>query len=231
MTVRRIIFSTILFLSSSAMFFSCSEKRNPEFQNISFNETSREVYANLELPQFDDANLSELNDLLMNQKNDFQKIVADYEQIWNEWNDANLTFDEESNIPLQQFSYNQTYQVFYSKNLISILFSIETYVGGPHGNLQYLSFCYDTKAKKLRTIEEVSGMSSQAISNTCIGILLDTIYKDTSDTDIDAWVNSGAGIDAVNKMNFTVDNGKVTVHFAPYEVASYAEGPIAIAIN
>ena len=96
------------------------------------------------------------------------------------------------------------------------------YAGGAHGNEGITTYCLDSE-----TGEELS---------------LDKIVKDTSklpdmimnaiDKDISVWVEKDYFETAIsnNEISYVLDNVGLTFYFAPYEIASYADGIVTATI-
>lgn len=220
---------TLIVLIFSLTLFSCSEKINTEYKTISYDFESYEIESHLKVPNFMDENLSELNKIVAQRKEYFDKNNIDLQNLWNDWHNAGLNFDPNTDIPLPQFYYNEDFKITYSGHLISILFTITSNSGNETDDMGYISYCFDTKKKKLCGIEDATGMSKRTISEKCMSILSDMTLSD-SEEDIGSWLLKGAGIEAVDDMIFTIDNGEVTIHFLPYEVSASDE-PLAIKIN
>jgi hypothetical protein len=112
------------------------------------------------------------------------------------------------------------------ENLLSFKFLISEYTGGVHPNSSDATFVFDFINKKKLTLRDLFTTDAylQKISDLATAQLK---ARNISD---DAWISAGAGPDPENYKNFTVAENSIIFYFAPYQVASYAEGEQVVEI-
>ncbi len=117
---------------------------------------------------------------------------------------------------------------YYSETLVSILETVSEYTGGAHGNLTYRSFNYHITQDKPVPVKltdlivpEERGMA--VLSENCLQQLR---KKGASEV-------TGGRIRQFRPEDlsaFTLNPAGITIYFAPYSVASYAEGTFTVLI-
>ncbi|MDT5121793.1 MAG: hypothetical protein QOC96_1275 [Acidobacteriota bacterium] len=123
-------------------------------------------------------------------------------------------------------TFDSKYNVEYAANgLVSIAFLIEAYYeGAVHGSYNTIVFNYDLTSGKMLRLSDLFKPNSnylKPISDYAIASLKKEL---TPDPDFD-WIKSGAGPEEKNYQSWNITRGGLQVHFDPYQVASYAEGP------
>lgn len=215
-----IIFSfTMIFLCPS-----CSKKNSYTMEKLECK--NKKIEATLEYPVFASKKLSVLNNEILKQTEVYKSTIKEYEGYWDEMTSMFMESDETFNIEeYPPYYYTVTSQVTYSNDIISIMFFYETFSGGAHGLHYFSSINYDSKKNKLVTLEEASGMTKKEISTKCMQELSKVIE------DGEGWIEEGANEDAISSLNFSCDQGKIFVYFAPYDVAPYALGSFTVEIK
>lgn len=204
-------------------FTGCSKKIN--YTTETYDELSEELEAHLTIPQFKDKDLEDFNDILKIEKDLFDVTVETYKETY--WNTVSYFSEESIDEPMTPYFYDKKFKVTGDKNYVSVLYTVVDYSGGAHPNTYYETYCYDKKNKMFATLEEVTGKSEKELTKICREQIIKKIYKDSSEDEIEMWLSDLA----FYIYNFTVEKGKVTIYFAPYEVAAYAEGTITVEIK
>lgn len=203
-------------------------------QDFSYDTLEDQVHtqaidASIKYPQFKDKKLSDLNLILQQEKSNWEKQVEEIsdwwcesEEFYKDYSDEIVSTGSDENgifepyIP-PAYYLEQDFSLSSDGNVVTILFELATYTGGAHGNLNYRNIAWDTKKKSLVTLDEYLGLSEDQIHEICLEKL-----KEYTDWDL---------LTPASEMKFTVEGDKVFVHFEPYEVASYATGPITIQVK
>jgi len=154
---------------------------------------------------------------------DFKITAQEYKDSWADFYTDFLPTEDN---PVMSFYYNDESSVTFSGKYISILETISTYEGGPHGNLAYKSTCYDTEKKEFVDVCAVTGKTLEEIVSYCKDEIRKTVYADSDEDEIQMWLGSDIAID-----NFYTKDGITTICFAPYDVASYAVGPVWVELK
>ncbi len=204
----------------------CKEKKagfSTEHKMESRSDVTDEVEAKITYPVFTDEKLSALNGLIETKVGKFDGIVKEYKDMHEEFSQS---FTPTEDFPIPQFYYEESMEVTSSGKYISVLDTISDYAGGAHGNYWYESICFDTEKNQNVDIFEVTGKSREEIEKFCKDKIRSMIYGDAEEEDVEMWIGG-----ELNLSVFTVENGKTTVYFAPYEVAAYAYGPVMIELE
>lgn len=204
----------------------CKEKKagfSTEHKMESRSDVTDEVEAKITYPVFTDEKLSALNGLIEAKVGKFDGIVKEYKDMHEEFSQS---FPPTEDFPTPQFYYEESMEVKSSGKYISVLDTISDYAGGAHGNHWYESICFDTEKNQNVDIFEVTGKTQEEIAKYCKDEIIRTVYQVEDEEDVFPWLEG-----ALNLSVFTVENGKTTVYFAPYEVAAYAYGPVLIELE
>ena len=204
----------------------CKEKKagfSTEHKMESRSDVTDEVEAKITYPVFTDEKLSALNGLIETKVGKFDEIVKEYKDSHEEFSQS---FTPTEDFPTPQFYYEESMEVTSSGKYISVLDTISDYAGGAHGNYWYESICFDTEKNQNVDIFEVTGKTREEIEKYCKDEIIRTVYQVEDEEDVFPWLEG-----ALNLSVFTVENGKTTVYFAPYEVAAYAYGPVLIELE
>lgn len=146
--------------------------------------------------------------------------AAVYLQIANENFEA---MDEESR-KLAQWDMNGSFKVTQpSKDIVSIVFTIESYSGGAHGNYSEEVLNFDLKTDRelqFQDLFEKPSVALKLLSQYCAPALKEEIGEQ-ADTDMIAY---GTYPTLANFSEIQLIPGKVIIHFQPYQVAPWVEG-------
>lgn len=131
--------------------------------------------------------------------------------------------DEESR-KLAQWDMNGSFTVTQpSKDIVSIVFTIESYSGGAHGNYSEEVLNFDLKTDRelqFQDLFEKPSVALKLLSQYCAPALKEEIGEQ-ADTDMIAY---GTYPMLANFSEIQLIPGKVIIHFQPYQVAPWVEG-------
>lgn len=175
----------------------------------------------------------------INEENDVYKINAVYPVFGNSTIDSEInsfiqkevsTFKSENSEPfpgqVAKYSFGSHYRVVKSDRAVSIIFNIETYSGGAHGNLFVRTFVYTKSGERLsigsfftpgsKYLEKISELAKQKLG-------------EKSDED---WYNEGTAPVSSNFDAFYISpEGKLNIIFQPYQVGPWVMGSPEISID
>jgi hypothetical protein len=117
---------------------------------------------------------------------------------------------------------------------VSLIFMVDAYVGGAHGNKKLHPFNFDLKSYEAVSFSDLVGDDPaflQHVSDYCQRELRRQIRERDSVYVIDEkWLQEGAGPSENNYRNFTFERDTVTVYFEHYQVAPYSFGMFEVAV-
>lgn len=124
---------------------------------------------------------------------------------------------------------NYTNTSLYNKGGIqSFKFDISTYTGGAHPNTFSHTFTFEMSSGNLVNLSDIFTKNSNYLSElskiTSEDLKTQLIKNDSPDF-IAETIEMGTEPTEENFRNWVFDNNYLTIHFDPYQVASYAEGP------
>lgn len=102
------------------------------------------------------------------------------------------------------------------------------YTGGAHPNPITLSSLYDLKQGKELELKDLFRPGTPYLQT-----IADICRKDLKKRELgsdEAWQNKGSAPTKTNYQSFYIDGKTLTIVFGPYQVASYAEGPVLVSI-
>lgn len=137
--------------------------------------------------------------------------------------------DEESR-KLAQWEMNGSFTVTQpSKDIVSIVFTIESYSGGAHGNYSEEVLNFDLKTDRelqFQDLFEEPSVALKLLSQYCASALKEKIGEQ-ADADMIAY---GTYPTLANFSEIQLAPGKVIIHFQPYQVAPWVEGAPQIVV-
>ncbi|WP_282196213.1 DUF3298 and DUF4163 domain-containing protein [Turicimonas muris] len=212
--------STVCFIAVCSLVLSCSTtvvsaQQLPEYQNSTLQiEKAKQPSVSMSYPVFGKKNIDKAIKFFVDNQ------AAAYLQIANENFEA---MDEESR-KLAQWDMNGSFKVTQpSKDIVSIVFTIESYSGGAHGNYSEEVLNFDLKTDRelqFQDLFEKPSVALKLLSQYCAPALKEEIGEQ-ADTDMIAY---GTYPTLANFSEIQLIPGKVIIHFQPYQVAPWVEG-------
>ena len=152
--------------------------------------------------------------------------AAAYLQMANENFEA---MDEESR-KLAQWDMNGTFTVTQpSEDVVSVVFTIESYSGGAHGNYSEEVLNFDLKTDRelqFQDLFEEPSVALKLLSQYCASALKEKIGEQ-ADADMITYETYPT---LANFSEIQLAPGKVIIHFQPYQVAPWVEGAPQITV-
>lgn len=111
------------------------------------------------------------------------------------------------------------------RQMFSVLFTVGEYTGGAHGNIGFKTFNFLLPNGQPLDIEQVidGRKGLERLSALTVAELKQRLLADGGS---DAkWIETGAGPEWSNFDAFILLSDTLLIQFAPYQVASYADGP------
>lgn len=117
---------------------------------------------------------------------------------------------------------------FQNENLLSLQGVLEEFTGGAHGNLVYKPVnAYRTGRKqpvfRLEDLFDPASPAEQTLNELCMASL-------TLQGASELVQGNRTSLNFAEMYAFTFDESKLSIHFSPYAVASYAEGSFTVSI-
>ena len=188
------------------------------------------------IPGVDDFNAKAIS-IVEAQLNEFKKTSLETDSLRR----ITMTAEEYGNFNLNSPYYlSITYEKgIVSHKIVSMVFRIEHYTGGAHGNRAFIALNYHIADKKEITLADVFPPSTrgylQKISDYCIQDLIKQIRELTGEAYeayIDeVWIREGASPKTENFSNFLFDDKSITFYFPPYQIAPYALGDFKVVMG
>jgi hypothetical protein len=113
-----------------------------------------------------------------------------------------------------------------SKQLLSMLETIDSYTGGAHGNIGFASHTFLKEDDGVRKLE----LRDLFTKNADLNPLVTFITQDLTTQEASFVADGSVVLDENSISVFTLSPRGISFHFAPYEVGSYAEGPREVTI-
>ncbi len=153
-------------------------------------------------------------------------------EILNFINKAIAEFKEQSGEPYPgqtaPYAFISEFKIAAGKDTTTIIFNIETYTGGAHGNLAVKTFTYDRTGKRvyLGSIFVPESAFLKKLSEISRTKLTEKLGTEGN------WINDGTEPVSTNFEAFylTLDN-KLVIIFQPYQVAPWAAGLQEVVID
>ncbi|MBZ2172691.1 RsiV family protein [Nitratidesulfovibrio sp. SRB-5] len=111
-----------------------------------------------------------------------------------------------------------------SARAATVTFSIWTYTGGAHGNLDIITQSYDMASGARLAPEDIFADTEGALALLapyCYEALAETLGEDRAED----MLRGGTSPDADNYASLALTPDGVRVHFSPYQVAPWSAGP------
>lgn len=178
-----------------------------------------------------------IQEILNNRIAEFKKTVTENEQARI---DTNKQLSANEQRPAQPspgeswYMLNITYfQGSITAQKVSVVFFVDEYSGGAHGNKSFIPFNYDivqNKEIKLADVFSNTPQYLQHISEYAYTDILKQLNANASDVAIDTeWVKTGTEPKEDNFSNFTLgDDNSITFYIPQYQVAAYVYGDFQV---
>ena len=167
---------------------------------------------------------------------EFKKIARENEQARIDTN-KQLPISEQRPARPDANDYWYSLYVRYSTGIInaqkvSIVFFIDEYSGGAHGNKSFISYNYDlvqNKEIKLADLFPNEPDYLQRISAYAYADIAKQMQTNNPDMEVDlSWIKTGTEPQLDNFSNFTIGENSITLYIPPYQVAAYAYGDFQV---
>ncbi len=119
-----------------------------------------------------------------------------------------------------------SYEFVGGKNAQNYIFTINSYTGGAHGMQTRKTFSFNREGQLL-TLSNLFSNGTDGLPTFAALVQKELEKRPGADKD---WIADGAAAKEDNYASFLVTDAGITVLFDPYQVASYADGPIDVAI-
>lgn len=130
----------------------------------------------------------------------------------------------------QKYALSDEYKTYSGAGTITYLFTIYEDTLGAHPNTTYKSFTFDANTGKQLLLADLFLPNSEYL-NTLSTLSRKALVKQQGDAADEAdFIDPGTTPDADNFADFAIDGNNLTLFFAPYQVASYAQGPQTVRI-
>ncbi len=179
---------------------------------------------------------NQIQALLQNRIADFKKIAHENEQARVETN-ARLPLSQQRPARPNPNDFWYELNITYATGTIdaktaSILFLVDEYSGGAHGNKSFIPFNYDIANNKPITLADVFLNVPDYLQKISDFVYADVLKQLTNQEtgmqpDIE-WVKAGTAPQTDNFSAFTINNNSITFYIPPYQVAPYALGDFQV---
>ncbi len=152
-------------------------------------------------------------------KESAESITAEYEEI------KTWAYEHYENASDYFIPYEVTKSVSVRRadsNVLSFLSSVYSYTGGAHGNGGYQGYTFDVKTGEELLISDVVNDTERLYELIEENIDKDALYPDTDIAEV---------LRGYEEINYTFENGGITVYFNPYEIGPYASGLIKVYLS
>lgn len=179
-------------------------------------------------PVFAHPNFATLNDTLTQMANtDFKASCASVDTIRKEMIEE---LNEKERVGfISEHSYANV--VYAAPNLVSVLWNLDSYGGGAHGNYGFNAITWKIENGKPQRVSLADIFAPDADFPSVLSkLVIANLKKQEASSVTDGSISSL--VDDILKGNipFTVHSSGLTFYFAPYYVASYAEGAFEVHI-
>lgn len=124
------------------------------------------------------------------------------------------------------YSLTITYETSqYSNDIVSVVFTVDTYTGGAHPNMNFVTFTFNLKTQKEMQFPDVFVLNNKSTLSMLSTKAVAELKKQMGDDADEKMIETGAAPKIDNFQNFSLDSSNVTFYFDPYAVAPYAAGP------
>jgi hypothetical protein len=179
-----------------------------------------------------------IQEILTTHIDQFKKIVTENEQARI---DTNKLLPLEQQRPAQPSPGESWYALYIrytsghiSADTVSVIFFVDEYSGGAHGNKSFIPFNYDIVNNKELTLADVFAHEPnylQRISRYAYEDITKQLEAKGFDVPLDTeWIQTGTAPTQENFSNFTLGESEITFYIPPYQVAAYAYGDFQVIV-
>jgi len=202
------------------------------YTTATISEETEKYYLDIDYPVFSGENQEVVDVINGNIK---EKVDQNVQQFRNDYADTDHEYD-----PGPWFLGYDFYVKRNDEYFISVVLEGSIYTGGAHPNQMYETFVFNLEEggapMQLEDIFNTMASVFDPDSGVKIGWLdylathaqLNLMGREYADAD---WIISGAGPNSANFQRFYITNTDFVIIFPPYQVASYAEGPMEVAFG
>lgn len=179
-------------------------------------------------PHFSLPELNAMNDTLAQMtKKTYESAVASIDTMRQEYLQEEDMKDRAGYLSEHTFAN----VVYASSRLLSLVFHFDSYTGGAHGNYGFQSMTWKIEQGMPRRIQlaelfQTNSNYAKVISD----ILVQKLKKEEASSVVDGSITNFTDDIQKELLDFTLHPSGITFYFAPYAVASYAEGAFEIHI-
>jgi Deacetylase PdaC/Protein of unknown function (DUF3298) len=189
-------------------------ERVAEFANLTFKQNL--IEAGLSYPVFT-SKLPRFN-TAFNQDEHITGIIKDFQQGQEEQQAGNFFF---------AWTIHANFEIHYaSERLVSLLEIIDSYTGGAHGNFGFAGHTFLQSDGNVQKLE----LADLFTANTDLSPIFSYVTAELTKQNASFVVSGDVTINEKALNVFTMSPKGLTFHFAPYAVASYAEGPLEVTV-
>ncbi len=244
--------SIIIFIVSVLIFgyFLCRNKpisreissvSESNLKMIKINEETDYTTATGEYPEFSNTTIEFNKKIADIVKNSIKEQSINSQENWNARFDTQTPDENIPKIPNKEERFQLESNVTIIRNdkdVISFILDIYEFSGGAHGNSSIYTFNYDVLKQKEITLEDISGGDQnflKKVSDKTRDILKKDLAKraEVAPEDFGSeMLYSGTEPNEENFSLFTLpEEGKITFHFPPYQVAPYVFGASEVTLD
>jgi len=152
-------------------------------------------------------------------------ISTEVENLKNEYAKAIATDDtsESAGENVSDLEYTMSYEVKKSSDaVVSVLLSIYSYTGGPHGATVYKAVNFDMNSAMSIDMQYVTGVPAEEYTSFIKANILEKMKKEADGTYFST--EDGALDGVFNDKQFFITESGITVFFQEYDIAPYSMG-------
>ncbi|MFA7201817.1 MAG: DUF3298 and DUF4163 domain-containing protein [Candidatus Paceibacterota bacterium] len=177
-----------------------------------------------------------IQEVLNTRIEEFKKIVAENEQARIDTN-KNLPVSEQRPVRPDPSDYWYSLYIRYNTGIItnqtiSVVFFVDEYSGGAHGNKSFIPFNYDIVQDRTITLADVFIHDARYLNRISEYVYRDIVTQitalDPSQEPLMDWIQRGTDPQIDNFLNFTLGENTITFYIPPYQVAAYALGDFQV---
>ena len=151
--------------------------------------------------------------------------------IYNNLSEFKTSLKEQNNLPYQYYTLFITYDEYKYQEYISIVFYIETFIGGAHPSHDIKTINYNIDKNKIITIEDIYEQDKNILNKLSIysreKLLKEEKY---SDNNIKSMLLEGTKPTLDNFKNFSYTEDGFKIYFNYYQIAPYYYGSSVITV-
>lgn len=114
-----------------------------------------------------------------------------------------------------------------SAGVASVIFEVYTYTGGAHGNMGIVVHTYDMQTSTRLTFAHIFE-DPEAALQLMSTYAAESLRAELGDNVVEEMLKAGTTPDADNFSTLSLRPSGVRIHFAPYQVAPWAQGPLFV---